>query len=201
MQRRAQILRVLVSGILTLVWSQPPSILAQAPAVPPVPSGAAKLEGRIFLRDGKTPVPGAIVRVCYLEGGAVRASAATSHKGEYEIPALPHGYADLNVETPDGAFLASQVVNLLPAGKLVVDLALVKYTERPATWWGDREKKPTAPCSSQSPVGSAEVRQSAGAGEFLKSPKGIAILAGGAAAVLLAISAGGGEIMASPSAP
>ena len=119
MRTDARILRRLLSGLLIVSWPLPPLALAQAPAVPPVPPSAGRLEGRILRSDGKTPVPGAVVRVCYLEGGTTFASAATSPRGEYEISGLSHGYADLSVETPEGAFLASQVVNLLDRKSVV----------------------------------------------------------------------------------
>lgn len=163
-----------------------------APAEPPAPlAGTGRLEGRVLESDGKTPVPNAVVRACYLEGERVLASAPSGPRGQYRLESLPPGYADLVVETSEGVFVANQVLQLRPDARVLVDFVLAKFSERPVSW--NDQKKRATPCGAASPVGAAEVG-SKGAGGFVRSPKGIALIAGlGGAALLLAASGGGGN--------
>jgi hypothetical protein len=152
--------------------------------------GTGRLEGRVLRSDGKTPVSNAVVRACYLEGERVLASAPTGSRGQYQLGSLPPGYADLLVETPEGVFLANQVVQFHPDKKLLMNFVLAKFSEHPASWGA--QKKRETPCASASQAGAAQIEEKSVAGGFVRSPKGIALLAGlGGAALLLAVSGGG----------
>jgi len=177
--------------------------LAPAQDTPPAPKGSARFEGRVLRSDGKTPIENAVIRACYLEDGRSYSSNPTGAKGQFSIGDLPSGYADVAVETPQGVFVVNQVLQFLPGKKESADLVLTLYTERPAEWWGKQEKR-QVPCASGESTGSADIRtQDASSAAFLKSPAGIAVLAGAGAALILLVAAGGGDdgSSASPSSP
>ncbi len=164
---------------------------AEAPAEANLTVGTARIEGRIVDVDGK-PLGGAVVRACYLEGDASFASEATGHDGEYEIANLPPGYADLIVQTGEGFFLANQVLSFVPAGRIVANFALRKHAGEPTSPVPIGEQKGPA-CGTQSMLGSAEITQKSTLREFLRSPKGIALVAGSAGVLLVIAAAGGGN--------
>ena len=162
---------------------------ANAPAEADV-TGTSRIEGKVLA--GRTPVEGAVVRACYLEGERAYASSATGPGGEYEIVDLPPGYADLTVETREGFFLANQVLSFAPGGRIVADLTLTKHAGEPTAAIPIGERKDSA-CGAANFLGSAEIGQKTTFGDFLRSPQGIAIVAGGAGAVLLVVASGGGD--------
>lgn len=191
-------------AVLILCGVLPAPCLAQAAPTPgdPALEGTGRIHGKILASDGKTPVTGAVVHACYLDDERAFSSQPSGGSGEFEMEALPHGYVDLAVETPAGIFVANQVLNVTPGGKLGVQFMLTKYEERPADWWSGRERR-EVPCTGQSPTGVAELHQKVRGKEYFKTPAGIAILAGASGAALLAIAAGGGggESAASPASP
>jgi hypothetical protein len=161
----------------------------------------SRIVGKVLERDGKTPVAGAIVRADHLRTGDAFTGAPSGKDGSYALDDLPYGYVDLTVETGDGTYVADQVVNVPPSGKVAVTFALSRNEQLPQGWWTGREPRP-APAEGPPVVGVAEVKQRAKGAEFWKSGKGIAILAGVGGAALLAIAAGGGDDdPVSPSTP
>ena len=163
----------------------------------------AQIHGKVYRSDGKTEIAGAVVSAYILETGQVVAAAPTGSSGEFDLSGLPFGYADLYVETSEGMFAGSQVVNLSPGGKLSVSLDLSVLADKPSAWWSGREPK-ELPGSGKKPIGVAEVRSRVRGKEFWKTPGGIATLSAIGGAILLAIAAGGGgsnETNASPSTP
>ena len=187
---------------LAILEAVPTAAFAKKDPAEAAPAGA-EIHGKVHRSDGKTDVSGAVVSAYVLETGQVIASQPTGANGEFDLVGLPFGYADLYVETSEGMFAGSQVVNLSPGGKLAVSLDLSVLADKPSAWWSGREPK-ELPGSGKKPVGVAEVHSRVRGKEFWKTPGGIATLAGIGGAVLLAIAAGGsggGETTASPSTP
>jgi hypothetical protein len=198
-------LRIATTALLAVLWTAPPGFLAQEPA-PPAPAepgshaaaARGRITGKVLAKDGKTPVAGAIVRAAHLRTGEAIASAPTDAKGEFVLDAIPYGYVDLAVETSEGGFIASQVLNVPPDGRLSVTLSLTRNEELPEGWWAGRQPR-AVPGTETPAVGVAAVADR-GKG-FLRSPKGIAILAGAGGLALLALSGGNDESPASPVNP
>jgi len=146
----------------------------------------SNLSGRILSEAG-APVTGATVLAYHLSSEKVFRSGATDAKGGYEVAGLPYGYFDVAVETPQGLYVADQVVNVPPSGKVVLTLNLYPYTEAMA------DEGRSFPGTEQQPVGVARVQEKLKGGDFWKSPKGVATLAGGGAVLLLLLAGGGGD--------
>ncbi len=161
-------------------------------------AGRGKVKAKILAVDGKTPIVGATVRAFHLDSGKVFASLPTGKDGECEISGVPYGYLDLSIETPEGTFVGNQVINVPPSGTVTVFATVTKFGERTPAWWSGKNAR-DVPGTRTASQGVAEVRLKAAGREFWKSPKGIAIIVGGSAAVLLAMSGSGGST--SPSAP
>jgi len=156
-------------------------------ATEPAPSGNSRLLGKIQGYEGK-PIAGVRVLAYHLSSEAVFASSPTGSGGDYSIEGLPYGYFDLAVETSDGLFVANQVVNVPPAGKASISMALA--TEAQAAAMGDAQAR-VFPGAQVQPSGVAAVSEKSTGKDFWRSPKGVAIIAGGGALVLLAIAGGG----------
>lgn len=182
--------RKFVASVIAAALLTFPSMPASAKADKNAEPAGGRILGKIFAVDGKTPVPGATVRAVPLQGEKAAASAPSDAKGQFELSGLAFGYFDLVVEAPGGTFIANQVVNVPPAGKLVVQFSLTPYDDKSPSWWAGREPRPLP--GGGTATGSAEMRQSPRGAEFWKSPKGIAVLAGIGGAVLLAIAVSGG---------
>ena len=203
--------RALVCLVLSSIIVQP-ALAQTAPAVDKTaeddPAGQAVagtglIRGRVFMTDDKTPLEGAIVHAYHLGSQKVFASAPSDAKGRYELGSLPFGYADLFVETPDGVFVANQVVSVPPAAKLSLTFVLFTNEDKTKEWWTGREPKQIAVLDKPA-TGIAEIQEDLGTKSFWTSPGGIAIMAGGGALALLAISASGNnntEPEASPFMP
>jgi hypothetical protein len=174
-----------------------PAPPAASPA-PTAPVARGRILGKVLAKDGKTPVVGAIVRASHLRTAEVVASAPTDRGGDFALDSIAYGYVDLTVETPEGAFVASQVVSVPPDGSLALTLVLQRNEELPQGWWSGRQPR-ALPGTDKPALGVATV-QERGAG-FFRSKKGIAILGGAGALALIALSGGGGggETPASPS--
>ena len=159
------------------------ALTAFAQHTPPDIEGTAKITGKILDTDGK-PARGVRVLAAHLSSSAVFTSEPTGANGEYLVAKLPYGYFDLAVETPDGLYIASKVLNLRPAGEAAVIFTLMPFdgsTKRLA-------RKHVG--SDQEPTGLAEMHTKPKGREFWGSPKGVAIIASVAGAALLAIAAG-----------
>jgi hypothetical protein len=166
-----------------------------APVLAAADQTGSNLSGRILSQTGE-PVVGARVLAYHLSSEEVFDSEATDAKGGYEISGLPYGYFDVAVETPQGLYVADQVVNVPPSGKVALSLNLFPYTEARA------DDGRSFPGTEQQPLGEARVQDKVKGGEFWKSPKGIGTIAGAGAVALLLIAGGGDDGgSASPSAP
>ena len=114
----------------------------------------------------------------------------------YAIEALPYGYYDLAVRTPDGLFVADQVANVAPSAKAEVSFTVQTYERAGAE---SVERRTFPPAADEQPAGIAAVSQKMVGASFWRSPKGIAVGAGGAALILLLLAGGGSS--ASPFVP
>lgn len=166
------------------------------PVLAATDQAGSNLSGRILSEAG-APVTGVTVLAYHLSSERVYRSGATDAKGGYEIGGLPYGYFDVAVETPQGLYVSDQVVNVPPSGKTVLTLGLFPFTEAMA------DEGRSFPGTEQQPVGVARVQEKSKGGDFWKSPKGVATLAGGGAVLLLLIAGGGGDGAeeASPATP
>lgn len=171
-----------LAALLTLCFLLQPAILAASEASDEM----ASISGQVRGRDGRTPAVGAVVRVYHLSSERTFSSSPTTSNGKYEIPGLPYGYYDIAVEIPDGMFVADQVANVPPAGKVVLMLSLADFV--PGAESDDRR---SFPGSDTEAAGVARVTTEAGKGSFWRRPAGIGVLVGGGGAALLAIASGG----------
>jgi carboxypeptidase family protein len=159
-------------------------------------AGTARLLGDVTDASGK-PAPGCTVLAYHLSSAQTFTSAATDSGGKFELTGLPYGYFDVAVKSPDGLFVANEVVNVPPGGKVSLTMSLVPATA------GAPEPRGFAGLDERA-VGVAQLGKRKTGGQFLKSPTGLAILGGIGGAALLALALGGGsddEVPASPSNP
>lgn len=158
--------------------------------------GNSEFRGKIEGADGKA-VEGARVLVYHLSTEELFTSEPTGGNGDFKLTELPYGYFDVAVETPEGVFVADQVINLPPSGKATASLKLTPFQDA-----GSRPPREFSGSDAQS-VGWARVDEKLRGKAFWKSTAGIAIIAGVGAAALLALAATGNndESPASPTAP
>ena len=202
---RRSLLRVPIGALLavSLTAAQQPPAEAEtetqaAPRLPATEQPQGRIRGKVLAKDVKTTVAGAVVRVSHLRTGTTLA-ATTDTRGAFEVSQVPYGYVDLVVETMEGAFVGSQVLNVPPDGQVSVTLVLMKNEEMPQDWWVGRQPR-ALPGSGAPAAGVANVRESGGG--FFSSKKGIALLAGAGALALLTLAGDGDdEAPASPASP
>jgi len=186
--------RVALAALISMVLvAQIP--LAAAAEESATTAGSARILGRVLDSSGKA-VAGSTVLAYHLSSAQTFSSPETDSHGEFELTDLPYGYFDIAVKSPSGLFVASEVVNVPPAGKVSVTMTLVPG--------GATGSEPRGFAGLDEPaVGVAEMGTRKTGGQFLKSPAGLAILGGVGGALLLALALGGGddEAPASPSNP
>lgn len=162
-------------------------VAAADPPEPAVPN--SEIRGTVVGPDGK-PREGVVVLAYHL-ATEEQFTATTNGKGEFEMKGLPYGYFDLAARSEEGLYVADQVANVTPGGRNVVEFRLQSFS---GSIQADRR---AFPGSDEDPVGVARVVDQRLVGEsFWRGPKGVSIIAGGGALVLLAI-AGGSEPSAS----
>jgi hypothetical protein len=159
--------------------------------------GKTRVQGRIVRADGKTAAAQVTVKFVPLLPDSPTTTVATNAKGWFVAEGVPVGYHDLVVEAEGAAFVGNQVINVAPAGRQELEIVIARRAERTESWWSGREIKPL-PGGGEAD-GIAELRPKLGGKDFWTSPKGLAILGGIGAAVLLAIASGGGGSSASAS--
>ena len=192
-------LRVPMAAFLAVLLAAGIPLRAQQATEPtPTSDGRGSLRGRVLGHDGKTPVAGAVVKVSHLRTAQALASSPTDARGGFELTQIPYGYLDLVVDTPEGGYVASKVLNLGPEGRLSVTLVLTKNEDMPQGWWTGRQPR-TLPGTDTPAAGVAAVRE--GGRSFFRGPKGIALLAGAGVLALVALSGSSNDSPASPSGP
>jgi len=154
--------------------------------------GEGQIKGRVTGTE-TTALAGATIIAYHLSTETVFRSKVTDGKGNFTIDGLPYGYFDVAVQTADGLFVADQVVNVPPSGKVSMSMALVVGTT------GESAPRGFAGLD-QAAAGVAQV-DSKKSGSFWKSSKGIAVLGGIGGVVLLAIALSGSDDDASPTFP
>ncbi len=161
--------------VLALVLSSSPGLVrAQADASGQGPS-TASLRGRVFGADRVTPVPGAVVRAVKGDGVQVYSSLPTDEKGAYSISGISPGDYEIVVEVGDGVFLVEKPLALTEAKPYGLSLANVPSE--------NVDKR--VPAIDKPVKGYAWTLEGNPKGAFWKSPGGIAIIAGGALAIVL----------------
>jgi hypothetical protein len=160
---------------------------------PAVPN--SEIRGKVKGTDGKS-AEGAEVMAYHLATEETF-TETTNGKGEFVMRGLPYGYFDMAIRSADGLYVSNQVANVSPTGKNVVEFRLQTFSASTET------HRRSFPGADEAPVGLAAVVDQRMVGEsFWRGPKGIAILAGGGALVLLAFTGGGSsESVASPFIP
>ena len=182
---RNWIARILVMACLLAVAGPVTVAEDEAPAVP-----NSEIRGKVHGPDGR-PAAGIEIFAYHLATEELF-SAETDGKGEFLLADLPYGYFDLAARSVDGLYVADQVANVGPAGKNRVEFRLQGFSA------STRAEQRAFPAFDEVPVGLARVVDQRMVGEtFWRSPKGVSVIAGGGALVLLAI-AGGSESPASP---
>jgi len=159
-------------------------------------SGNSEFLGKIQSAEGKG-VEGARVLIYHLSTEELFSSEPTGRGGDFKLTDLPYGYFDVAVETPEGIFVADQVINLPPSGKATASLSLTEFEDA-----GSRPPREFSGSDAES-IGWARVKEKLRGKAFWKSTAGIAILAGVGGVALLALAAGGNddETPASPTVP
>ncbi len=84
----------------------------------------ATFSGRVFGVDGATPRSGVTVHLLQGDGETMFRSRATGTDGTFVIEQAPAGSYALLVETPEGAFLAAENLELKPGANKPLALAL-----------------------------------------------------------------------------
>ena len=146
------------------------------------------LKGRDFAGDGKNPVAGATVMLYHLST-EYAVSETTGSKGDFEIRFQLYGYFDLAVAADDGVYVANQVINLPPSGKSVVVLRLRRFAE--TTPSGERRPFPG---TDELPIGVAMLVEKLRGAAFWGSPRGLSVIGGAGAGLLLLLSGGGSTV-------
>lgn len=190
---------LVLATLFAVLFTAAPPVIAQEPESPPAATPSVskgRVSGHVVAKDGRTPVAGAVVRASHLRTGQAIASAPTDARGGFAMEGIPYGYVDLTVQTSEGGFVASQVLNVPPDGHLSVTLALTRNEDLPQGWWSGRAPR-ALPGTETPAIGVAAVQDRRAS--FFRGKKGIAVLAGAGALALLALSSGGGESPASPS--
>ena len=145
--------------------------------------GTSKIQGKILHTEGKDRIRDARVLAFHLSSAQLFVSEPI-RRGGFEIRGLPYGYYDLAVETLDGMFVATQVINVAPSATAALVLTLAAYQTATARL---ARKFPTRDVESS---GLAEVRRKLRGREYWRSPGGVAILSGIGGVALLALAAG-----------
>lgn len=161
--------------------------VASKGAADALPTGT-RIKAKVVRSDGKTPADKAVLKAFHLDTGKTLTSEPCSPQGNCEIQGVPRGYVDIAVETPDGTFAANQVVLVPPSTTVAMTVTLTKFSEKSPAWWTGFEPR-DLPGGGKPSAGLADVRTKLRGKEYWKSPKGIAIIAGVSAAVLIAIAA------------
>jgi hypothetical protein len=159
---------------------------------PAVPN--SEIRGKVLGTDGESAEEAEVM--AYHLATEETFAATTNGKGEFLMRGLPYGYFDMAIRSADGLYVSNQVANVSPTGKNVVEFRLQTFSA------STESHRRTFPGADEAPVGLAAVINQRMVGDsFWRGPKGISILAGGGALVLLAFTGGGSEPAASPFIP
>lgn len=118
---RSRFQRVLATALIlvfTSVWV----------ATPAVSAGEARFGGRVFQADGVTPRTGVVVALVDTQTQQVYRTEPTNDEGSFVISSAPAGKYNLVAETDEGAFLASDAIELNEGANRSLALSLAPST-------------------------------------------------------------------------
>ena len=176
---------LVVATILGCLWPAGASAQQLAKQEGPI-QGNSEFIGKIKSAAGKS-IAGARVLVYHLSTEELFTSEPCGKGGDFKLTDLPYGYFDVAVETPEGIFVADQVINLPPSGKATASLNLTEFEDA-----GSRPPREFSGSDAES-VGWARVNEKLRGKAFWKSTGGIAIIAGVGGVALLALALSGGD--------
>jgi len=172
----ALLLLVLLGALLPL--------RAQEPEPAQQPTGHTVLQGKVVDSAGKRGVEGAVVLAYHLSTERMFRSEPASSNGSYRIEGLLSGYYDLAVEGPDGLFVGSNVVNIPPGSKAVLNFTMTPFGAATAS----ADARQSFPGLDSPSSGTATIMRKGTKKDFWRSAKGVAILAGTGGVILLVIA-------------
>ena len=143
-----------------------------------------RISGKISSLTDKANIVGASVLAYQLSTEEVFRSTPTESGGKFMIQGLATGYYDLAIDTAEGLFVANQIVNVSPAGKVVINISL----SPPGVDLPSQTARRTYPGSEDPAVGVMQISERLTGPRFWKTPKGVAILSTVGGAALLAIA-------------
>jgi hypothetical protein len=85
------------------------------------------LVGTIFDRDGKTPIPGAVVKLRNITSGSVYESPPTDAKGFFRMERVGKGIYQYGVATPAGDFNSNELVGIIANETTKISVTLSQY--------------------------------------------------------------------------
>ena len=85
------------------------------------------LIGYVLDRDGKTPVPGAVIKVRNVTTGAVYESTTSDSQGVFKIEGLSKGIYSFGITTALGDFNSNELIGILPNETTKISLSLNPY--------------------------------------------------------------------------
>jgi len=143
-----------------------------------------RISGKVSSLADKDTVDGATVLAYQLSTEKVFRSTPTDSGGKFMIQDLATGYYDLAIETTEGLFVANQIVNVSPAGKVVINIDL---SPAGADLPGQTAIR-AYPGAEDPAVGVMQISERLTGTRFWKTPKGVVILSTVGGAALLAIA-------------
>ncbi len=159
------------------------SVVAGAPKLA---APNSEIRGKVLGADGR-PAAGIEILAYHLATEELFATT-TDGKGRFTLADLPYGYFDLAVRSGDGLYVSDQVANVSPTGKNAIVFRLQPFHS------STRADRRAFPAADEIPVGLARVIDQRMVGDsFWRSAKGISIVAGGAAVILLVLAGGSGS--------
>jgi len=172
------------TALLLVVLGALLPLQAQEPEPAQQPTGQTLMQGKVVDSAGKRGVEGAVVLAYHLSTEQMFRSEPTSSNGSYRIEGLPSGYYDLAVDGPDGLFVGSNVVNVPPGSKAVINFTMTPFGAATAT----ADARQNFPGLDDPTSGTATIMRKGTTKDFWRSPKGVAILAGTGGVILLVIA-------------
>jgi len=85
------------------------------------------LVGTIFTQDGKTPIPGAVVRLKNISTGSVSAADPTDAQGNFRLENLTKGIYQFGISAAEGDFNSNELIGILANETTRIALSLDLY--------------------------------------------------------------------------
>lgn len=104
---------------------------AVSAAAPVAAAEQAVFSGRVLSPDGITPREGVVVSLLNVETREVFSSAPTGDEGAFRIETAPAGSYQIAAETPEGAFVASEALEIQAGANKPLAFKLAPGTTHP----------------------------------------------------------------------